>query len=261
MEIKKKTISLVISTLNEEKNIADCILSVKQLVNEIIVVDMNSEDRTIEIAKSLGATVYSIERKPFVDPTRNFAFSKASGEWILLLDADERITPQLAEELRLIAERDKADVVKIKFDTFMFGQQIRYSGWQEDSHDRFFKKGFFKYSNQEVHSKPEIKGRHLILDEGKGKIIHYNYRDFAHFIEKLSSYTEGEALKLLRTNVKATLLRGTYWGLRHFFKRYFCLKGYKDGKYGLVLSVFMGFYWFLAFSKAWEKKQSTFQEN
>ncbi|MGR3293124.1 MAG: glycosyltransferase family 2 protein [Candidatus Scalindua sp.] len=248
-------ISLVVNTLNEEQNIADCILSARELVNEVVVVDMHSDDRTVEIARSLGAEVHLIERVPFVDPTRNYAIAQATGEWILLLDADERLTPKLANELRSIAEKDHVDMVRIHRDTYMFGQRIRYSGWQRDIHYRFFKKGFLKYPNEEVHAWPKAHGRILILDPCKGKIQHFNYKDLHHFIKKMNDYTDGEALKLLKTNGKISPLRGIYWGLHHFCKRFFKLRGFKDGNYGLILSVMMGFYWFLAFAKAWDKKQ------
>lgn len=249
------SISMVVNTLNEENNIADCICSAQELVNEVIVVDMHSEDRTVEIARSLGATVHLIERRPFVDPTRNFAIAQATGDWILLLDADERLTPELVTELRSIAEKDQADVVTIQFDTYMFDRHIQYSGWQEDRHHRFFKKGFLEYPNQEIHACPRILGRQLILDGEKGKIQHFNFQDLRHFVKRINDYTEGEALKLLRGNGKITPLRGAYWGLCHFCKRYLKMRGYKDGVYGFILAVFMGFYWFLAFSKAWEWKQ------
>ncbi len=248
-------ISLVVSTLNEEQNISDCILSARELVNEIVVVDMHSDDRTIEIARSLGAKVHLIERERYVDPTRNFAISKAAGKWVLLLDADERLTPKLANELRSIAEKDNVDVVSIQCDTYMFGQHIRYSGWQGDIHYRFFRKGFLKYSDVEVHACPDAHGRELRLDPCNGKIQHFNYKDLSHFVKKMNNYTDGEALKLLRTDGKVTPLRGIYWGLRHFYRRFFKLKGFKDGNYGFILSVLMGFYWFLAFAKAWDKKQ------
>ncbi|MEK6715531.1 MAG: glycosyltransferase family 2 protein [Candidatus Omnitrophota bacterium] len=249
------SISLVVSTLNEEHNIADCIRSAQELVNEVIVVDMHSDDRTVEIAGSLGATVHLVERRPFVDPTRNFAIAQATGNWILLLDADERLTPKLATELRIIAEKDQADVVTIQFDTYMFGRHIRYSGWQEERHRRFFKKGFLEYPDREIHANPIIIGRQLILDGNKGKIQHFNFQDLRDFIKTINDYTDGESLQLLRSGVKITPLRGAYWGLLHFCRRYLKMRGYKDGMYGFILSVFMGFYWFLAFSKAWERKQ------
>lgn len=249
-------ISLIVNTLNEEHNIADCILSAKELVDEVVIVDMHSEDRTAEIAKSLGATVHLIERQSFVDPTRNFAIAQTTGEWILILDADERLTSEVAKELRNIAEKDEADVVIIYCDTYMFGQQIRYTGWQEDQqHCWFFKRGFLKFSNQEVHVKPKMLGRRQILPPSKGKIQHFAFKNIRHFISKMNNYTDGEASKLLRSNGKITPFRGAIWGLNNFYKRFVKLRGFKDGKYGFMLSVFMGFYWFLSFSKAWEMKK------
>jgi glycosyltransferase involved in cell wall biosynthesis len=240
--------------LNEESNISDCILSARELVDEIVVVDMSSDDRTVEIAKSCGAVVYIIERRPFVDPTRNYAIAKATDGWILLLDADEQLTPELTNELYNIAENDKFDTVTIYRDTYMFGRRIRYSGWQGDRHCRFFKKGFVKFTDQEVHYMPEVHGRHMILPSSKGRIQHYNYQDIRHFISKMNDYTDGEALKLLRSDGKISPFRGVYWGIYNFYKRFVKLKGFKDGKYGFILSVLMGFYWFLAFIKAWEQK-------
>lgn len=249
-------ISLVVNTLNEEQNIADCILSARELVNEVVVVDMHSDDRTVEIARSLGAKVHLIERgAPFVEPARNFAIAQATGKWVLLLDADERLTPKLADELRNISKKDEVDVVSIQFDTYMCGRLIKYSGWQRDSHCRFFKKGFLEYPEKEVHASPKIRGKKLMLDPDKGRIQHFNFRDLTHLVMKINRYTDGEAVKLVNSSGTITPLRGVYWGFRHFCKRFFRLKGFKDGNYGLILSVIMGFYWFLAFAKAWDKRQ------
>ncbi len=252
-------ISLVVNTLNEERNIADCIHSAKNLVNEIVVADMHSDDRTAEIAQALGASVYQIERRPFVDPVRNFAIDKASGDWILLLDADERLAPELVMELRRVAEADQVDVVELYFDTFMFGEQFHYFSSHE-GRCRFFRKGFLRYTDQEVHGLPKTKGRHLIIPPDKGRLQHYNYENLRHFIKKMNDYTDGEALKLLRSDGTINPLRGAYWGLRNFFKRYFKLGCYKEGNYGFILAVFMGFYWFLSFSKAWELRKQKLKQ-
>lgn len=248
-------ISLVISTLNEEENIGDCIRSAEGFTEDVIVVDMSSTDRTVEEAKSAGAIVHIIPRSPYVDPTRNYALSLASGEWILLMDADERLTPKLKKELCRIAVEDLADVVEVAFEVHMFGDIIRCTGWQDPRRKSFFKKGFVTYPVAEVHAHPSWKGRLLSLDPSNGVLVHYNYRDLKHFILKMNDYTDGEALKLLRDGRNPTPLRGIFWGARHFFRRYFLRFGYKDGWLGFVLSVFMGFYWFLSFAKAWEKKR------
>jgi|SRR3990170_6716155 len=251
-------VSLVINTLNEEHNIGDCIRSATGFADEVIVVDMSSTDRTAEEAKAAGAIVHTIQRAPFVDPTRNYALSLATGNWILLLDADERLTPGLKVELRKIAEEDSADVVNIFDATYMFGHRIHYSGWQNACRRSFFKKGFLVYPETEVHAHPVNKGRLLTLEPTKGVVLHFNYRDLSHFIKKLNDYTDGEALKLLRTGGALTPLRGVYWGARHFFRRYFLLSGYKDGVYGFILSILIGFYWFMAFCKAWERRQKDY---
>lgn len=245
-------ISLVVCTLNEETNIGDCIRSAKELVDEIIVADMHSDDKTAEIARSLGAAVHIVPKAAFVDPTRNYALSLASGEWILLIDADERLTPALASELRAIADGDLADVVEVGFEIYMFGGRIRYSGWQDTRKKIFFKKGFLTYPVDEVHAHPSWRGRLLSQAPSKGALVHYNYRDVRHFILKMNDYTDGEALKLLRAGGNPSPLQGVYWGMRHFFRRYFLRLGYLDGWSGFMLSIFMGFYWFLAFCKAWE---------
>lgn len=248
-------VSLLISTFNEEGNIGDCIRSAAGFAEDVIVVDMSSTDRTAEEARSAGAIVHVIPRAPFVDPTRNYALSLASGEWILLMDADERLTPELKDELCSIAVEDLADVVEVAFEVHMFGDIIRYSGWQDPRRKSFFKKGFLTYPAAEVHAHPAWRGRLLSLDPSKGVLLHYNYRDLRHFILKMNDYTDGEALKLLRAGGNPTPLRGAYWGARHFFRRYFLRFGYKDGWRGFILSVFMGFYWFLSFAKAWEIKR------
>jgi len=245
-------ISLVVHTLNEEAHITDCIASARGFADEVIVADMQSSDRTAVIASGAGAVVHTIPREKFVDPARNRALSFASGDWILVLDADERLTPAVAAQLKNIASGDMADVVNVPFEVRMFGRIVRYSGWQDTRKKVFFKKGFLKYTATEVHGQPDWKGRLAELDKSRGQIVHLNYRDIGHFFEKLNDYTDGEALKLSRTGRRSTPLKGVYWGLRHFFRRYLLQSGYRDGYTGLMLCAFMGFYWFLSFCKAWE---------
>jgi len=252
----KVRVSLVVHTFNEEADIGDCLRSAGDLADEVLVTDMSSTDRTAEIARSLGARVSVIPKAPFVDPVRNQAIAQASGDWILLLDADERLTPELSAALRAVAGGDEADVVETAFEVYMFGERIRYTGWQDIRKKIFFRKGFLTFPDTEVHAQPAHKGRLLFLPPERGVVKHYNYRDIRHFILKLNDYTGGEALKLLKAGGKMSPLRGIYWGVRHFFRRYVLRAGYRDGAFGFMLSVFMGFYWFLAFCKAWELQRA-----
>ena len=122
-------IALVINTLNEEKNIGDCIDSVGSLVNEIVVCDMYSDDRTAEIATLKGAQVVLHPRIGFVEPARKFAISQASQEWVLVLDADERMTPQLANRLIQVTQEDSCDVVSFWSLYWYFGGWVRHGGF------------------------------------------------------------------------------------------------------------------------------------
>jgi glycosyltransferase involved in cell wall biosynthesis len=250
----QQRISLVVCAYNEEHNIGDCIRSAQGLVAEAVVVDMSSSDGTVAAASSLGARVQVVPKVPFVDPTRNYAISLASGDWILMIDADERLSPALAGELRAIADGNLADVVESVSDVYMFGRSIRYSGWQDVNKAIFFKKGFLTYPGTVVHSHPLKKGRKLSLDRSKGVLLHYNYKNIRHFVSKMNDYTDGEALKLLEAGGSPSPLRGAYWGMRHFLRRYALRFGYKDGAYGFMLCGLMGIYWFLAFCKAWEMR-------
>ena len=248
----KTRISLVINTYNEAENIKACIESARGLADEVIVADMGSSDGTEEIAVSLGASVHTVPRSAFVEPAREKAVSFASGDWILRLDADERLTPVLRARFRDIAENNLADVVEVFDETWMFGKIIRYSGWQDTTTKVFFRKGFLDLSDADVHSHPQHKGRLQRLERQEGEIVHFNYRDIRQFVAKMNNYTDGEALKLRRQGGRLTPLRGIYWGVRHFLRRYLLRSGYKDGWHGFMLCAFMGFYWFLSFCKAWE---------
>jgi glycosyltransferase involved in cell wall biosynthesis len=244
-------ISLVVNTLNEEAHIAGCLASAAGFADEMIVADMHSTDRTAELARSAGAAVHLIPRAPFVDPARNAALELATGDWILILDADERLTPACAARLKQAAEKDEAEVVRVPFEVHMCGAVVRYSGWQNTYRKIFFKRGCLKFPDTEAHAEPQVAGRQKDLS-AEYALPHYNYRDLSHFVEKLNSYTTGEALKIRRQGRPVTPVRGVYWGLRHFFRRYIIQQGWRDGLLGLALCGCMGFYWFLAFCKAWE---------
>jgi len=130
---------LVISSLNDEENIDDCIRSAPVFTKDVIVVDMSSIYRTAEEVKSTGAILNVISRARVVDPPRNYAFSLASGKWILLMDADECFTPKLRNKLCRIAVENLADAVDVSFEVHMFGDIILYSGWRFPARSAFLK--------------------------------------------------------------------------------------------------------------------------
>jgi len=156
-------ISVVINTLNEEKNLSRALTSIKNFADEIVVVDMKSDDKTQDIARKSGAKVYEHQRMGYVEPARNYAIGKASKDWILVLDADEEVPPSLEKELKKIAENADADYYRIPRKNIIFGKWVKHSRWWPDYNIRFFKKGSVSW-NEIIHSVPSTTGKGLDLE-------------------------------------------------------------------------------------------------
>ncbi len=195
-------ISAVINTLNEEKNIERAIKSLS-FVDEILVCDMYSDDKTVEIAKKLGAKIVYHKRTGYVEPARNFAISKVTGDWVLILDADEEITEKLAKELREMANKPLvSDYVRIPRKNIIFGRWMRASKWWPDYNIRFFKKGNVKWSGK-IHIPPDVTGQGLDLPEKEElAILHHHYDDISQFVDRLNRYTTIQAKELVKSGYK-----------------------------------------------------------
>jgi len=250
MSTKTNNISLVINTKNEEKNIKDCINSAINIVNEIIVADMNSTDQTKKIAKSLGAKVYNVKDYGYVEPARNFALSKATNEWVLVLDADERLPKSLCDKITEIVSENKYDLVEIPFKNIIFNKHIKQSGWWPDNHIRVFKKTCVKWQDT-IHTLPIYKGKKVTLpSDEKYAIIHNNYLSIDEFLTKLIRYTNTTKNIIVDTKNPKTDIISYYES--EFFRRYLDLEGYKDNTHGLILSKLMEFYKFVELAKVLE---------
>lgn len=251
----KKGISLVIHTKNEEKNIISCINSAKAIVDEIVVIDMRSTDKTITLAKKAGARVFSVKDYGFADPTRNFGLSKTKYLWTLWLDADERLRVSLAKKLKKISKENKHDLVMIPHKNIIFGKWIKHTGWWPDYHIRFFKKGYI-YVPPTVHFQIEYKGRLLKLSaKEENAILHYHHNNIDDLLEKAGRYSALENSLQKEKNLTAEFILRYIEG--EFKGRYFDNKGYLDGIHGFVLSKYREFYRFLEFARYWESKQYT----
>lgn len=247
-------ISVVISAYNEEKNIKECIESVKDLADEIIVVDNSSTDKTGVIAKKAGAILFHQENNPHkIDLQKNFGFNKASYEWILSLDADERLTPKLIDEIKkAIHGADHVSGFWIPRKNMIFKKWIKHSIWWPDYQLRIFRKGKGKFLAASVHKPLEVKGETRHLSE---PLVHYNYESISQFVNRMNNiYTEIEADAIIESNEKMHWTAAVKLPLSDFLKTYFLQQGYKDGLHGLVLSILQSFYMFLVFAKVWERQ-------
>lgn len=246
-------VSVVINTLNEEKNLPRVISSIKNLADEIIVVDMESADKTREIAKKAGAKVYLHKPTGYVEPARNFALSKATGDWILILDADEEIGADLGRELKRISTDEKAaDFYRLPRKNIVFNKWLQRSRWWPDYNIRFFKKGAVTWLNT-IHSVPQTQGEGAELPaEEEMAITHYNYKSVSDYLNRMLRYTEVQAKDLMEKGQDFSWVDLIRKPMGEFLSRFFAGEGYKDGVHGLALALLQAFSELIVIIRVWE---------
>lgn len=250
----KPLISAVINVRNEGEALSKCLHSIKNLVDEIIVVDMHSTDDSAKIAANAGAKVFPYRPMKFVEPARNFALSKANGKWILLLDPDEFLDKSLKKELLSITKRNDVDYVKIPRKNIIFGKWLRHSNMWPDYLVRFFKKGSVTWK-KEIHSQPTVKGNGLtLLDSEKLAINHNNYTSVTQFILRAIRYSNIQADELQSADYKVKISDFILKPAQEFNSRFFSAEGYKDGVHGLVFCLLQTFAIALIYIRLWEKQ-------
>lgn len=250
--MKKSRLSITVITLNEEKNLPECLDSVKEIANEIVVVDSGSTDRTVEIAKKYGAKVYEREFDNYSNQ-KNYAVQKATGDWILSLDADEKISPELAKEIREAIKESKFIAYSMPRKNIIFGKFIKYTRWQPefDRHVWLWKRGRGRWEG-EVHEE-------LIADGEVGKLknakIHYQYKNVSEFIDMVNRYSELDAGQRVKKGIKFSYLRFFLDPIYNFLVRYIYRWGFLDGWRGFVLSYLMAVYHLNLWVKIWERQK------
>jgi len=226
-------LSAVIITRNEKPNIERCLLSLK-IADEIIVIDSGSTDRTVEIAEGLGAGVFYKKWEGY-GPAKKEAVCKASGKWILSLDADEELSPQLAKEITDTV-RSETDIsgYYLKRKTNFLGRWIYHCGWYPDYVLRLFKKADGDFNDVSVHEKVVLNGQVGYL---KGEILHYSYNSIKQYFEKSEVYTTLGAEKAYKENKKAGWYNIVFRPPVAFIKHYIIKLGFLDGMEGFIISV------------------------
>lgn len=249
-------VSVVIVTKNEEKNIGDALEGVKDF-EDIVVVDSFSEDRTVEICRKYTTKVFQHEWQGYAKQ-KQMAVDYAERDWVLILDADERVTPELKEEIIEVLCRPDCNGFYIPRKNFFLGKWIRHSGWWPDYTLRLFRKDVSYVEQREVHEKVIVRGAVGYL---KNPLEHYTYRTISDYIKKMESYSTLSAQEILIKNPRPS---STFLALKMiispaftFLKMFFLKQGFRDGMHGLMLGVFYGFYAFLKYAKALEKSYFT----
>ena len=247
----KLPLSVVVITKNEEKNIDDCLGSVHGWADEIIIVDDESIDKTVELAKKYATKI--LHRKMDNEGIhRNWAYAQAKNEWVLSLDADELASDELKEEISGILPATKFHAFDIPLRNYIGHYWVRHSGWYPANKLRLFMKSRFKYEEVGVHPKVFLNGDtgHLTKD-----IIHKGYPDFEHFLASLNRQTTLEAKKWIETGRSMSLGQAVWRTMDRFPRSYIGKKGYKDGFIGFMIAFFASLYQIMSYAKYWELKK------
>lgn len=246
------SITVVVSAWNEQAKLARCLASVKW-ADEIIVIDSSSTDETPQIAKKFTSKVIRRLNNPMLNVNKNFGFTKATGDWILSLDADEEISRELAEEIKQVLQQENSMVgYWMPRKNIIFGKWIKYGLWWPDKQLRLFKKNSGKFPCVHVHEYIKLEGQ---TGELKSSLTHYNYETISQFIRKMDDlYSVSEVDKLTKSNYQLVWYDAIRFPLSDFLKIYFAQEGYKDGLHGLILAMLQAWYAFIVFAKIWEKQ-------
>lgn len=249
-------ISAVVHTFNSAATVREAIGSLRPWVDEVLVVDMHSDDDTQEIAESMGARVMLHERLGYADPARAASVAAAKGDWIMSLDSDEVVPLRLSQRLREVASGSEADVVNIPTLTYFFGRTPMGGGWHpnDDAHFRFFRKGALLFSPQ-VHTAPATApgARVMTLAYEPGlAIVHFAYPSVAGFVERMNRYTSLEAAQA-DPDVPA-FRHVARRVVRDGWHRYVEQRGFRDGFQGIALALLMMMYSCLTWLKRYERK-------
>lgn len=246
-------ISAVIITYNEEERLAGALGSLKGLVKEVIVVDGRSQDSTVKVARKHGARVFERDWTSYSDQ-KNFGNQKASCPWILSLDSDERVSPDLRAEIKALLPVDPdCDGFSIPRLVFYLGRWIRHSGWYPDRRIRLFRKDKARWEGAYIHEKLAFEGR---VQKLNGPIHHFTYRSIAEHVARLNTFSDLGAKKLYAGRKKCRRYHLLFLPGARFFRTYFLKRGFLDGFAGLVIAVLNGTAIFLRYAKLraiWKK--------
>lgn len=244
-------LSVLIITKNEEAVIKDCLNSLKDFADEIILIDSASGDDTVKIAEKNGARVINNTFKNFSEQ-RNFAFQQSKGDWILYIDADERVTDEFKKEAKSIIRDYKEESgiggYFIKRKTYFYGKDW---GLEDKVQRLFYRKRFVQWEGV-VHETPKVDGT---FGDIKPPIMHLTHRNLSQMLDKTNKWSEFEAdLRLKAHHPKMNVFRFIRIMITGFFKSYISEKGFKNGTEGLIEAMYQSFSMFITYAKLWERQ-------
>ena len=247
------TLSVYIICKNESESIVDCLESVSW-ADEIIVLDSGSSDNTVEIAKRYTEKVYTNDDWQGFGIQKRRAQSYATGDWVLSIDADERVTPELKKDiLEIVKQNDQSKNYAIPILPNVFGHFLHHGGWYPAHKIRMYPRHAGQYGEQKVHEKLDfsVPLEKIYL---KHDLLHYTYRSLEHYLVKSAGYAAAWAEQRCLAGKKSSLLKGMFHGLACFLKIYIFKAGFLDGKYGFLIAVLSAHSTFVKYADLWIRR-------
>jgi glycosyltransferase involved in cell wall biosynthesis len=226
-------LSVAIITLNEERNLAECLASVA-FADEIVVIDGGSRDRTCEIARAAGARVIEAPDWPGFGLQKNRAIDACSGDWVLSIDADERVPQNLRDEIQTALRDPTFDAYEMPRSSYYCGRFMRHSGWWPDYVQRLFRRGTARFSSAPVHESLQIDGK---IGRLSSALEHWSFRTMEQVLHKVNHYSSLSAPIVLRRGRRPTIMTAVVHGVSAFFRTYVLKRGFLDGAHGFMLAV------------------------
>ena len=226
------SLSVIVITKNEAHSIEKCLESVSW-ADEIVVVDSGSTDDTVRLCESKGAKVH-VTDWPGFGMQKNRAIDLSTCDWVLSLDADETVSPELKEEILGAISREEADAYSLPRSSSYCGRFMRHGGWWPDRVVRLFRRGQARFSEDLVHEKLIVEGNVLTLSS---PLIHVAFTDLEEVLEKIDRYSTAGALMMAKRNKDSSLSKAILHGFWSFFRTYFLKAGFLDGREGFMLAV------------------------
>lgn len=240
-------LSAIVTCFNEEANIGDCLESLR-FADEIVVVDSFSTDRTMEIARRFTDRILQHEFWSH-GAQNNWAIPQAKHDWVLIVDADERVTPALAEEIKALLREPKFDGYWFNRRNYFLGREIRHGMWSKDHVLRLFRRPKGRYQEKRVHSQVVLNGE---AGQCREMLTHHSYRSLDDYMRKIHRFSQGGALSMHERGKRSGIWSMASHSVGRFLKSYFLKRGFLDGTEGFIIAFMEADHGFLKYAKLWE---------
>ncbi|WP_044346480.1 glycosyltransferase family 2 protein [Dethiosulfatarculus sandiegensis] len=244
---------------NEEENLPAWLESVSAFADEVVAVDSGSTDNSLAVLKEAGAKVRSRDWTGYADQ-RNAAMDMCTGDWIVFLDADELVDPELAASLNSLKQDKTGEYAgyELAFKVFFFGRFLRHGGFFPEHHLRLFQRGKGGWAKRQVHERLEVQGK---VGRLPGYVEHYSYDTVGEYISRMQTYSEQAARQMHLSGKKTTPLDAWFHGFWSFFNRYLLRGGFLDGFQGYLAARMESLYTLTKYTRLWEMKKGGAQKH